>query len=158
MEYEHLFAESDIEEADVVPVEQFPAQAHHSNSDNNLIFWPYLPPAERSTHPLEYRHPSRLNCNIGPNRQDRNLRRETANSQTDSSACEERVCDNYRRKRILHEKDNPGERKSTKSEEQKIRNVQHVDRLSIPGPSRLLDYPVDYRLIEISFEFEFTVF
>lgn len=148
MEYEHLFAESDIEEADVVPVEQFPNQAHRSNSENNLIFWPYLPTAERTPHSREYRHPGRMNCNMCQNRQDRNTRKDTVEPQSDNNgACEERVCENYRRKRILHERDIPTKHKSKKNEEQKMRNVTHVDRLSIPGPSRLLDHPVDYRSI-----------
>lgn len=146
MEYEHLFAESDIEEADVVPVEPFPSQAHHSNSENNLIFWPYLPPAERNTHSREYRHPGRMNCNMCQNRQERNPRKDTTESQSDSGVCEERVCENYRRKRILHERDIPTKHKSKKNEEQKLRIVQNVDRLSVPGPSRLLDHPVDYSI------------
>ncbi|XP_046741899.1 uncharacterized protein LOC124408764 isoform X2 [Diprion similis] len=146
MEYEHLFADSDIEEADVVPVEPFPSQAHHSSSENNLIFWPYLPSTERNAHSREYRHAGRMNCNMCQNRQDRNSRKDTAESQSDGGLCEERVCENYRRKRILHERDIPAQHKSKKSEEQKLRNVQHVDRLSVPGPSRVLDHPVDYSL------------
>ncbi|XP_020706736.2 E3 ubiquitin-protein ligase Arkadia isoform X2 [Athalia rosae] len=156
MEYEHLFAESDIEETDVLPVEPFPTPAHHSNSENNLIFWPYLPPTERSSHSREYRHPGRVNCNMCQHRQDRNVHKDTVQALPDGKPCEERVCDNYRRKRILHGGDIPAKHKSKKNEEQKLKNIQHVDRLSIPGPSRLLDFPVDYSVTGSASQFGST--
>ncbi|XP_017795984.1 PREDICTED: uncharacterized protein LOC108577352 [Habropoda laboriosa] len=40
MEYDHLFAESDVEDSDVIPINPYPS--HHSTSNSNFVFGSYL--------------------------------------------------------------------------------------------------------------------
>ncbi|CAL7934077.1 unnamed protein product [Xylocopa violacea] len=42
MEYDHLFAESDVEDSDVVPINPYVNASHHSTSDSNFVFGAYL--------------------------------------------------------------------------------------------------------------------
>lgn len=42
MEYDHLFAESDVEDLDVVPINPYVNPSHHSASNNNFVFGTYL--------------------------------------------------------------------------------------------------------------------
>ncbi|XP_015589529.1 uncharacterized protein LOC107265055 isoform X2 [Cephus cinctus] len=152
MEYEHLFAESDIEETDVVepvvvePVAPFPSQSHRPAPENNYSFVPYMPQPERSTGSREFWHLDHHNCNMCQTRQERHYKKDPAGSQTDNNACEEWVCDTHRRKRILHERDLPPKHKAKKNDEHKTINTQLPVSLSIPGPSRVVDHPVDYSI------------
>ncbi|KYM75329.1 E3 ubiquitin-protein ligase arkadia-C [Atta colombica] len=100
MEYEHLFAESDIEESDVTAIGPYTNSTHPTASENNFVYGNYLP-------------------------------------QQDAT-----VCDNYRRKRILHDRDLTVKHKTKKSDEQKLLSGQQPDSLSIAGPSRLSDHSI----------------
>lgn len=42
MEYEHLFAESDIEDSDVVPLNRYVNSPHHPTPDNAFVCGGYL--------------------------------------------------------------------------------------------------------------------
>lgn len=137
MEYEHLFAESDIEESELAPINPYVNRPHHSTSDSNFVFGSYLTGPETAGDSHNYWQPERLNCNMCQNRQDRSTKHESHNRQL-GNACEERSCENYR-KRILHERDPPVRHKSKKHEEHKSVNDQQTDSLNIAGPSRLSD-------------------
>lgn len=137
MEFDHLFAESDIEEADAqARAEQFPNQSSHSSTDNNFTYAPYI---QRLGH-RHYRPHQRINnCNMCRTRSRRDeVNQPISNNiirMTDDNSCDYREY----RKRILQE------RKLQKNDtKNKIVNNQN-DSLSIAGPSRLVDAPVDYR-------------
>lgn len=135
MEYEHLFAESDRDEPEVAPINPYVNPPHHSSSDNNFVFGSYLSGPHTAGDSHEYWPSDRLNCNMCQNRQERSTKQESHSRQL-GNACEERACENYR-KRILHERDPPVKHKSKKNEEHKSSNDQQSDSLSIAGPSRL---------------------
>ncbi|XP_076628717.1 uncharacterized protein LOC143345460 isoform X2 [Colletes latitarsis] len=137
MEYEHLFAESDIEESELAPINPYINPPHHSSSDSNFVFGSYLTGPETVGDSHEYWQPERLNCNMCQNRHERSVKQESHNRQI-GNGCEERACENYR-KRILHERDPPVRHKSKKHEEHKSLSSQQSDSLSIAGPSRLSD-------------------
>ena len=137
MEYEHLFAESDRDEPEVAPINPYVNPPHHSSSDNNFVFGSYLSGPHTAGDSHEYWPSDRLNCNMCQNRQERSTKQESHSRQL-GNACEERACENYR-KRILHERDPPVKHKSKKNEEHKSSNDQQSDSLSIAGPSRLSD-------------------
>lgn len=111
MEYDHLFAESDIEESEVTSIN------------------PYL----------NSLHRNRFKCNTCQNRQERCSKQESHSRQL-GNGCEERACENYR-KRYLHERDAPIgiKYKSKKTEDHTSLSNQQSDSLSIAGPSRLSD-------------------
>lgn len=139
MEYEHLFAESDIEESDVTAVGPYTNSAHPTASENNFVYGDYFTQPGTTGDPQEYWQPSLLNCNMCQHRQERSSKKEPHTQQLNNS-CEERVCDNYRKKRILHDRDSTVKHKAKKNEEQKLLIGQQPDSLSIAGPSRLPDH------------------
>ncbi|XP_053978609.1 uncharacterized protein LOC128876348 isoform X4 [Hylaeus volcanicus] len=137
MEYEHLFAESDIEESELAPINPYVNPPHHSSSDNNFVFGSYLTGPGTTGDSHEYWQPQRLSCNMCQNRQERSVKQESHNRQL-GNTCEERACENYR-KRILHERDPPVRHKSKKHEDHKSLSDHQSDSLNIAGPSRLSD-------------------
>lgn len=140
MEYEHLFAESDIEESDVTAMGSYTNPAHPTASENNFVYGNYLTQPDTTSDSQEYWQPDLLNCNMCQNRQERNSKKESPIRQS-NNPCEERTCDNYRRKR-LHDRDLAFKHKAKKSEEQKLLSGQQPDGLSIAGPSRLSEHPI----------------
>ncbi|TGZ39006.1 E3 ubiquitin-protein ligase arkadia-C [Temnothorax longispinosus] len=141
MEYEHLFAESDIEESDVTAIGPYANSAHPTASENNFVYGNYLTQQDATGDSQEYWQSNLLNCNMCQNRQERNSKKDPPTRQLNNS-CEDRVCDNYRRKRILHDRDLTVKHKTKKSDEQKLLSGQQPDSLSIAGPSRLSDHPI----------------
>ncbi|XP_077268234.1 uncharacterized protein LOC143900585 isoform X1 [Temnothorax americanus] len=141
MEYEHLFAESDIEESDVTAIGPYANSAHPTASENNFVYGNYLTRQDATGDSQEYWQSNLLNCNMCQNRQERNSKRDPPTRQSNNS-CEDGVCDNYRRKRILHDRDLTVKHKTKKSDEQKLLSGQQPDSLSIAGPSRLSDHPI----------------
>ncbi|XP_029158212.1 uncharacterized protein LOC114930568 [Nylanderia fulva] len=141
MEYEHLFADSDIEESDVTAIDPYTNSAHPTASENNFVYGDYLTQSDTTNDSQEYWQPDLLNCNMCQNRQDRNSKKEPSTRQLNNS-CEERLCNNYRTKRIMHDRDLAIEHKTKRSKEQKLLNGQQPDNLSIAGPSRLSDHPI----------------
>ncbi|KAL0132164.1 hypothetical protein PUN28_000144 [Cardiocondyla obscurior] len=141
MEYEHLFAESDIEESDVTAIGSYTNSTHPTASENNFVYGNYLAQQDATSNSQEYWQPEVLNCNMCQNRQERNVKKDPPNRQL-NNPCEERVCDNYRRKRILHDRDLTVKHKTKKSDEQKLLSGQQPDSLSIAGPSRLSDHSI----------------
>lgn len=57
MEYDHLFAESDVEDLDVVPINPYVNPSHHSGSNNNFVFGTYLRGPETAGGILHERDP-----------------------------------------------------------------------------------------------------
>lgn len=141
MEYEHLFADSDIEESEVAAIDPYTNSAHPTTSDNNFVYGNYLTPPDTTSDSQEYWQSNLLNCNMCQNKQERNSKKEPSIRQLNNS-CEERLCDNYRTKRILHDRDLAIKHKTKRSEEQKLLSGQQPDNLSIAGPSRLSDHPI----------------
>ncbi|XP_074103673.1 uncharacterized protein LOC141530468 isoform X1 [Cotesia typhae] len=142
MEYEHLFAESDIEEADSQNrVDSFVNQPQHSTSSNNLVFASYRSSSTPITDSRYWRGVRVNNCNMCRTRS----RRDPVTQPLDN-ICDERLCAHYRRKRILYDRELPTKHKTKKNEPHKIDNNQQVSNLSIAGPSRLIDTPVDYSI------------
>ncbi|XP_011349734.1 E3 ubiquitin-protein ligase Arkadia isoform X2 [Ooceraea biroi] len=141
MEYEHLFAESDIEESDVTAIGPYTNSARPTASENNFVYGNYLTQPDTTSDSQEYWQPDLLNCNMCQNRQERNSKKESPTRQS-NNPCEERACDNYRRKRVLHDRDLTVKHKTKKSEDQKLLSGQQPDSLSIAGPSRLSEHPV----------------
>ncbi|XP_032676346.1 uncharacterized protein LOC116846522 isoform X2 [Odontomachus brunneus] len=141
MEYEHLFAESDIEESDVTAIGPYTNSAHPTASENNFVYGSYLTQPDTTSDSQEYWQTDLLNCNMCQNRPERNSKKEPQAQQLNNS-CEERMCDNYKRKKVLHERDVPVKHKTKKNEEQKLLSGQQPDSLSIAGPSRLSDHPI----------------
>ncbi|XP_025075698.1 uncharacterized protein LOC105433446 [Pogonomyrmex barbatus] len=141
MEYEHLFAESDIEESDVTAISPYSNPTHPTASENSFVYGNYLTQQDATGDSQEYWQSDLLNCNMCQNRQERNSKKDPPTQQLNNS-CEERVCDNYRRKRILHDRDLTVKHKTKKSEEQKLLSGQQPDSLSIAGPSRLSDHSI----------------
>lgn len=145
MEYEHLFAESDIEEADSQNrVDSFTNQpAQHSTASNNLVFSSYRSPSAPIADPRYWRGVRINNCNMCRTRS----RRDQVTQPLDN-LCDERACAHYRRKRILYDRELPTKHKAKKNEPHKLDNSnQQVNNLSVAGPSRLIDTPVDYRYL-----------
>ncbi|CAK9820773.1 E3 ubiquitin-protein ligase RNF165 [Anthophora plagiata] len=56
IEYDHLFAESDVEDSDVIPINPYPS--HHSTSNSNFVFGNYLTGPEATGQILHERDPS----------------------------------------------------------------------------------------------------
>ncbi|XP_011142321.1 E3 ubiquitin-protein ligase Arkadia [Harpegnathos saltator] len=139
MDYEHLFAESDIEESDVTAIGPYTNPTHPTASENNFVYGNYLTQPDTTGDSQEYWQTDVLNCNMCQNRQERNSKKEPHARQLNNS-CEERMCDNYKRKKVLHERDVPVKHKTKRNEEQKLLSGQQPDSLSIAGPSRLSDY------------------
>ncbi|XP_012528807.1 uncharacterized protein LOC105832433 isoform X1 [Monomorium pharaonis] len=150
MEYEHLFAESDIEESDVTPIGPYTNSTHPTASENNYVYGNYLTQQDATGDSQEYWQSDLLNCNMCQNRQERNSKKDAPRQL--NNTCEERVCDNYRRKRILHDRDLTVKHKTKKNDEQKLLNSQQPDSLSIAGPSRLSDHPISNNSITRSAE------
>lgn len=122
MEYEHLFAESDIEETDSqTRPESFSAQPPTSGTAANFVFGRYMSSPQRQSRCLD--------CNFCQNRP----RREHLSVPVDNSPDE---YENYRRKRLRMR-----EKKSSHM------SSQHMNSHSVAGPSRLADGPVDYRYV-----------
>ncbi|XP_057338956.1 E3 ubiquitin-protein ligase arkadia isoform X1 [Microplitis mediator] len=144
MEYEHLFAESDIEEADSQNrVDSFTNQpAQHSTASNNLVFSSYRSPSAPIADPRYWRGVRINNCNMCRTRS----RRDQVTQPLDN-LCDERACAHYRRKRILYDRELPTKHKTKKNEPHKLdNNNQQANNLSVAGPSRLIDTPVDYSI------------
>ncbi|XP_043519998.1 uncharacterized protein LOC122533912 isoform X2 [Frieseomelitta varia] len=66
MEYDHLFAESDVEDLDVIPINPYVNPSHHGASNSNFVFGTYLRGSEAGggilhecDHPVK--HKSRKN-------------------------------------------------------------------------------------------------
>lgn len=138
-----MFAESDIEETDTQSsrVEQFPNQSttHSSTTDNNNFS--YTPYISRPGHYRYYRHRERINnnnCNM--------CRTRSRRDQQIENICDDNVCENFReyRKRILHGRKLQKNDTNNKTINNSNNNNQS-DNLSVAGPSRLIDAPVDYR-------------
>lgn len=55
MEYDHLFAESDVEDSDVVPINPYVNPTHHTTTSNNFVFGSYLTGPE-STGGIVHEH------------------------------------------------------------------------------------------------------
>lgn len=141
MEYEHLFADSDIEESDVAAIDPYTNSTHPTTSENNFVYGNFLTPPDTTSDSQEYWQSNLLNCNMCQNRQDRNSKKEPPTRQLNNS-CEERLCNNYRTKRILHDRDLAIKHKTKRNEEQKLLSGQQPDNLSIAGPSRLSEHPI----------------
>lgn len=162
MEYEHLFADSDIEESDVTAINPYTNSAHPTASENNFVYGNYLTPPDTTNDPQEYWQSDLLNCNMCQNRQERNSKKEPSTRQLNNS-CEERLCNNYRTKRILHDHDLAIEHKTKRNKEQKLLSGQQPDNLSIAGPSRLSDHPIPNKylyslLIYLYASFSFIIY
>ncbi|KAL2747143.1 E3 ubiquitin-protein ligase Arkadia [Vespula maculifrons] len=137
MEYEHLFAESDIEESEVAPMESYNDTAHAS-SQNSFMFGGYIT-SNTNGNSNEYWQTDTLNCDMCQNRQERTFKKESVTRQL-NSAREDRTGDTYRHKRILHDQDGSVKHKKKENDEQKRRTDQQVDNFNIAGPSRTSDY------------------
>lgn len=157
MEYEHLFAESDIEESDVTAIGPYTNSAHPTASENNFVYGNYLPQQDAAADSQEYWQSNLLNCNMCQNRQERNSKKDPPTRQL-STSCEERVCDNYRRKRILHDRDLAVKHKTKKSDEQKLLSGQQPDSLSIAGPSRLSSHPISNKYLFANYIFYVVIY
>ncbi|XP_015174906.1 PREDICTED: uncharacterized protein LOC107065574 [Polistes dominula] len=131
MEYEHLFAESDIEESEVAPTESY-NHTTHINSQNDFLFERYITSSNTNDNSNDYWQTDTLNCDMCQNRQERTLKKESVTLQLNNTREE-------RHKRALQDQDEPSKHKKNKSEEQKHKNDQQVDNFSIAGPSRILD-------------------
>ncbi|KAI4488773.1 hypothetical protein M0802_011283 [Mischocyttarus mexicanus] len=131
MEYEHLFAESDIEESEVAPTGSY-NDATHINSQNDVIFGRYITSSNTNDNSNDYWQTDTLNCNMCQNRQERTLKKESSSLQLNNSRED-------RHKRVLQDHDEPSRHKKNKVEEQKRKNDQQVDNFNIAGPSRILD-------------------
>lgn len=62
MEYDHLFAESDVEDLDVVPINPYVNPSHHAASNSNFVFGTYLRGSETAAgilhecdHPVKHK-------------------------------------------------------------------------------------------------------
>ncbi|KAK1134899.1 hypothetical protein K0M31_007666 [Melipona bicolor] len=62
MEYDHLFAESDVEDLDVVPINPYVNPSHHAASNSNFVFGTYLRGSETAggilhecDHPVKHK-------------------------------------------------------------------------------------------------------
>lgn len=126
MEYEHLFAESDIEESDVAHID-FANPSHHSSSDS-----------ETTGDSHEYRQMDQSNCNMCLNRQQRHARKEYHDRKL-NTLYQKRARENYCRTRLLHDLDIPEKDESRRTHDHKLLSGQQLDGLSIAGPSRLSD-------------------
>lgn len=146
MEYEHLFADSDIEESDVAAINPYTNSTHPTTSENNFVYGNFLPQPDPTSDSQEYWQSNLLNCNMCQNRQDRNSKKEPPTRQLNNS-CEEQLCDNYRTKRILHDRDLAIKHKTKRNEEQKLLSGQQPDNLSIAGPSRLSEHPISNKYL-----------
>lgn len=111
MEYEHLFAESDIEESEVAPMESYNDTAHAS-SQNSFMFGGYIT-SNTNGNSNEYWQTDTLNCDMCQNRQERTFKKESVTRQL-NSAREDRTGDTYRHKRILHDQDGSVKHKKKK--------------------------------------------
>ncbi|KAK2588852.1 hypothetical protein KPH14_001721 [Odynerus spinipes] len=134
MEYEHLFADSDIEESEVTPLEPYTDTAH-TNPQNNFMLGSCITSSSIRGSSNEYWQPDALNCNMCQTRQDRTFKKESVTRQLNNIR-EEKTSDNYRHKRILHDHDAPVKHKTKENSEQKLVNDQQMDNFSIAGPSR----------------------
>ncbi|XP_020298970.1 uncharacterized protein LOC109863174 isoform X2 [Pseudomyrmex gracilis] len=141
MECEPLFAESDIEDSDVTAISPYANTAHSTASENNFVYGNYVTQSDTTGDSQEYWQSNLINCNMCQNRQERSSKKEPLTRQLNNS-CEERPCDNYRRKRILQDRDLAVKHKARKSEDQKLLSGQQPDSLSIAGPSRQSDHPI----------------
>lgn len=139
MEYEHLFAESDIEESEVAPLESYTG-ATHANPPNNFMFGSYITSPNTHGNSNEYWQPDSLNCNMCQTRQEKTFKKESVTRQLNNTR-EEKTGDNYRNKRILLDHDAPVKHKTKENGVQKFVNDQQMDNFNIAGPSRISDYP-----------------
>lgn len=131
MEYEHLFAESDIDESEVAPTESY-NDTTHINSQNDFMFGPYITSSNTNDNSNDYWQTDTLNCDMCQNKQERTLKKESVTLQLNNTRED-------RHKRVLHDQDEPSKHKKNKSDEQKHKNDQQVDNFNIAGPSRILD-------------------
>lgn len=136
MEYEHLFAESDIEESEVAPIESY-NDTPHANSQNSFMFGGYIASSNTNGNSNEYWQTDTLNCDMWQNRQA--FKKESGTRQL-SNIKEDRTGDTYRHKRMLHDQDGSVKHKKKDNDEQKRRIDQQVDNFNIAGPSRMSDY------------------
>ncbi|XP_066601984.1 uncharacterized protein [Prorops nasuta] len=141
MEYEHLFAESDAEDSDVTPIENYSSQPQHSNAENNFIFGSRIRSLDRASHSREYWHPYHLNYNMCQSRHDRNSRKDSVSRQSENIR-EGRTCENFCYKETLHARDLSIKHKAKKNGEHVI-NEHQTDNLSIAGPSRIADNSIN---------------
>lgn len=153
MEYDHLFAGSDVEENDVRPVSPFPAQSHHSQTGNNFVCGPF--PTTSNRRGRYWRHDC-VKFTEFPNRVDRVDRQARKNQVAGAQINGKRGPEDYRPKR--YPQDVSVDFKKRKSEVQrndKVNKQQPDNQLSVAGPSRIMDHPVDYRLILILIDANF---
>ena len=146
MDYEHLFADSDIEETDIASAVPYPPHTHHRlQAANDYVCSPYVPKSIMNSS--DYGLPDSLNCNIYQNRQMKSTYEASTVSRTENS--QDRVYVNdYRHKGLCLDKDasTKYERKCVKPKCTRIMTEPQGDVCSTAGPSRLIDRPVDYRL------------
>ncbi|KAK0079936.1 hypothetical protein PV325_000623 [Microctonus aethiopoides] len=140
MEYEHLFAESDIEEADSQNrVESFNNLPRPPSTFLGLYPGPLSTEASRFWRGL--RNMNQQDCNMCRSRARRYSNRPI------NTIRDMRMCLFHRR--FLHECESPPKYHSLevkKKETDKLTNNQQIDNLSVAGPSRLVDTPVDYSI------------
>ena len=145
MDYEHLFADSDIEETDIATAVPYPCHSHHLQAASDYVCSPYVPTT--IVNSSDYGLPDPLNCNMCQTRQEKSTKKASAVSRTESS--QDRVCVNGYRQTLCLDKDASTmyERKCVvKPKRARITTEPQADGYSIAGPSRLIDRPVRYRL------------
>lgn len=146
MDYEHLFADSDIEETDIAAAEApYPCHAHrHTQANSDYVCNSYVPTSIMNSS--EYSLPDSHNCKMCQNKKTNKSTKKSAISRIDNSQ-EKVYVNSYRHKALFLEKDKSSrfERVCIKPKRTRMTEPQ-TDSYSIAGPSRMIDRPVAYRL------------
>ena len=137
MEYEQLFADSDIEEDD-----SYSCRLHHLQSANDYVI-PYIPTSVVNSSDYGLTN----NCHshkMSQKRQEKLTNRvKTVSSRTDTvqylNGCQKKF--NLKKDTL-----SKFERRYAKPKYNKITSDTRSNSFNIAGPSRLIDRPVDYRL------------
>jgi hypothetical protein len=143
MDYEHLFADSDIEETDIAAAVPYPCHSHHHlQAANDYVCSHYVPTSIVNSSNYGLTEP--LNCNMCQTRQEKSTKKSSV-SRTESSQ-EGVFINGYRHKALCFDAYTKYGRKCAKLKRARITTESQADSCSIAGPSRLIDRPVGYRL------------
>ncbi|XP_058804281.1 uncharacterized protein LOC131671683 isoform X2 [Phymastichus coffea] len=146
IDYEQLFADSDVEETDMTADVPCSCRFHRRpRTSNDYACNSYVPTS--IVNSSEYNLPGSRNCKRCQNRKKKFVKK-PAISRIDNSQ-EKVYVNNYRRKALFLEKDKPQifERVCIKPKRTRMTEPQ-TDSYSIAGPSRLIDRPVAYSISE----------
>ncbi|XP_011501015.1 PREDICTED: uncharacterized protein LOC105364709 [Ceratosolen solmsi marchali] len=146
MDYEHLFADSDIEETDVTTAVSYPCHSHrHLQAANDYVCSHYVPTS--IVNSANYGLTESINCNMCQSRQEKTTKKASAVSKTESTQ-EGVYVNGYRHQTLCLDAYTKYERKCAKLKRARISTESPADSCSIAGPSRLIDHPVGYSISE----------